>query len=250
MPTASGHNYTITSLQPGQQYQVTLTTSDSVTFLAFGDSGSGCGGFSGEACYVPASASGQISVTVMYTGMETDGADYTLGVKAVNNEGSLSAPKELALGSLPYSGTINANIYNYYAITGLTPGHSYYLSVPESGTSEQIYQDRFVHGFCCDFTASGTSVWVRVTGSSNGTFTLNLTDNGVPSTSYTAEGALGSEVELTLNTPHDGMTDTTASYYHIGGLVAGTEYRVGLHYNSSDNVGLLVYNQSGYGTAA
>lgn len=253
MPFSTGRYYKIRGLQPGYQYQFTLTTGDPLWLVEAGSLS--CWG--DTSCLLTAPASGEILFQVVFSGNDPDGARYTLNAQSVTHEGTLDAPQDLT-GLLPYSGTVKKNIYNYYVISGLTPGNSYTFT--DDGVSVRIYQDQFAgNGFSntdlysnqLPFTAASDTVWVRVDDSwEDATFTLTLTDNGLPDPIFSSEGAPETPIELSLDTLYLGQTDDTASYYHIGGLLPNKEYGIGLDLLSGNSVPLWVYNQSGYGTEA
>ncbi|MCW8965387.1 MAG: hypothetical protein OQK82_01675 [Candidatus Pacearchaeota archaeon] len=239
-----GEDYIIQGLQPGYQYEVTLTSSDPVVINSID---SIC--ILTSSCSVTAPEDGSVSLSVNFIA-ESNGANFTLDMELQTHEGTLDNPVDLT-GLMPYSSTVIQDIYNYYVITGLTPGNSYTIS--DDGVTVRIYQDQFVSdGFSNTdpFTAASDTVWIKVYDSwADDNFTLTLTDNGLPNPIYTAEGSTVSPIELTLDTLYDGQTDYTASYYHVSGLVPGKEYAIGLDKHAGDYpLTLLVYNEAGYTT--
>lgn len=245
MPLSSGQSYDIQGLQPGYQYQITLTTSDPVALTSIE---AFC--LLASSCLFTAPDDGSLAMAVNFTSADTNGANFTMDVAVMTHEGTLDNPLDLG-GQVTYSSTVKKSIKNYYLITGLTPGNSYTLS--DDNVSVMIYQDQFISsGFSntSAFTAASDRVWVKVWDSwGDDTFTLTLTDNGLPNPVYSAEGSTAAPIELVLDTLYDGQTDYTASYYHVSGLEPGKEYAVGLDKHAGDNpLTLLVYNEAGYTT--
>lgn len=249
--------YSVKGLTPGYQYLVTLKSSDPVSMMAWSpycwEDGAPTPVLNNGGCIITAPDDGTIdSLLVYYSGSDyaNPTGSYTINIQRVSHEGTAEAPMDLT-GKLPYAGTTKEEIYNYYVIHGLTPGNSYTIADNDSSTSTSVYQDQFITGFCCTFTAASDTIWVRLRNTSgDGTFSLTLTDNGLPDPVYTAEGAVGAEIQLTLDVIHSGQTDNTASYYHIAGLQPNKQYGIGLDKVSGETVSLHVYNQAGYITEA
>lgn len=267
-------SYKITGLTQGQEYTISLGLNDSASFTAyelsdFTSSISGC--IYADSCNVLPDANGNVYIKVYYstyTGSLT--TSYTISMSVLANfDGSPNTPVAIATSST-HTSTALVNLSGYYQFTGLTPGNYYQVTAATTaGTSVSlyVYQDQFSSLACssigsyywtgsdenCNFTAAGSSIWVRVKGVVEGDFTLSIIDNGLPPASftYTAEGDIGSEVELTLDQSSlNHSVDYDASYYHIAGLTSGQQYRVYLDWISGGNVDLFVYADSGYSNLA
>lgn len=260
-----GKYFKITDLSPGQDYKLNLTSTKPVqlnTYDYSDNTSRSCQ--SSDYCIVGANSAGEAYIEVeWYSIVGTDlSYSYSLSMSSTNFEGSISSPLNLT-ALVPYSNTIPADLSGYYYITGLTPGNRYSFSLvlPTSSDSDlYIYQNAFISQACasnlssngydeyCSFTAANDSVWIKIRANEGGFFDLTMTDNGL-ATSYSAKGAIGSEVELSLDATHYNQSvDYTASYYHIANLDQNTQYRSVLitEYYAVDNVDLYVYSDSTY----
>lgn len=261
--------YKITGLTQGQEYTLSLGIDDTARFTAyelsdFTSSLTGCS--STSSCTVTPDSNGNVYIKVSFFSYTSLTTNYTLNMTEVANfDGSPTTPVALASGST-ITNTAPVDLSGYYEITGLTAGNSHTVTATTAiGASVTIYvyQDQFTALACesigyyfstgsdesCMFTAAGSSIWVRVKGVVEGEFTLSITDNALPSlyNTYTAQGSIGSEVELTLDSYGMNLeTNYEASYYHIAGLTPGETYRAFLDWIEGGNVDLYVYTDSAY----
>jgi len=265
--------YKITDLTPGQAYVLSLTSSDSTSFSAyeFSDFTSVITACSSEtSCNLVPDADGNVYIKVNFFSTTSLTANYTLSLSVLSNfEGSPTTPVALdASTQLPYSKIAPADLNGYYQITGLTAGNEYRVTLQlaaDASASLFVYQDLYSSLACrsvrytsslgndasCFLTAANTSIWVRVEGVVEGEFTLGITDNGLPGRVYSSQGAIGNETEINLGeTLLNATVDYTASYYHIGNLIAGQQYRVYMEFIDTDNVDLYVYDDSAYSSIA
>jgi len=265
--------YKITGLTPGQAYALSLASSDSTSFSAYAFSDftsviTACS--SDTSCNLVPDADGNIYIKVNFFSTTSLTTNYTLSLSVLSNfEGSPTTPVALdANTQLPYSKIAPADLNGYYQITGLTAGNEYRVNLQlavDASASLFVYQDLYSSLACrsvrytsslgndasCFLTTANSSVWVRVEGVVEGEFTLGVTDNGQPGRVYSSQGAIGNELELTLGeTLLNATVDYTASFYHIGNLIAGQQYRVYMNFIDTDNVDLYVYDDSAYSSIA
>lgn len=258
-----GKYYKISGLVPGQDYKLTISSSDSIRINVYDYAdytSNSCKSLSG--CVIGANSDGEAFVEVeLYYPTETKTAySFTLGISDTNFEGSINSPVDVT-STMPYSNTMPADLSGYYRISGLTPGNRYSFSlVLPSGSDSDLfaYQDGFVSQACsstyttngsdelCSFTAASDSAWIKIRGNEGGAFELTMTDNGL-GRSYTSSGSIGGEVELTLSSASSSEVDYTASYYHISGLDSAKQYRTVVEPTwYDDNVDIYVYSDASY----
>ncbi|MEN8135307.1 MAG: hypothetical protein ABFS18_07190 [Thermodesulfobacteriota bacterium] len=262
---STGGFYKVNGLGAGQEYVVSLATSQSVTVTAFSNidfTGYGCSAWvsdmPGIACVATANSAGELYMLTSFTSVELSGATYSLDVVLAAHEGTQDSPIDIS-AQLPLSGDIPIGYNSYYEITNLTVGHSYTVNLTGiTGDSDlYLYQDAYLNTACssssfssttrsCTMTASGTSLHVKINADKDSTFTFDYTDNG-PAPVFTPEGNnSGGEIALTLAVVHSGEVDDTSSYYHISGLTPGEQYRTIAYNHVDDNVDLYVYTASDF----
>lgn len=260
----SGINYyTIQGLFPGEDYQLTMSTSSDIAFLGFQNTNYS----NGAHCWTlapngtdtcTANADGVLYVMVYTTADLLADSTFTLSVVAKFSDGNPTAAKNLT-GLTPYSATLPAiNYKSFFVIDGLTVGNSYTIhldSASDPSIDLYLYNDTFNTEICrktsylssaksCMFTASATSIWFTLKGS--GSYTVSSTDNGsVPAFSIEGSNTIPTMLAYTADgLLHSGEVDNTNSYYVITGLTASTEYRVRINNIVDDNVDLYVYGDS------
>ncbi|MDH4247453.1 MAG: hypothetical protein OEW39_06530, partial [Deltaproteobacteria bacterium] len=156
-------------------------------------------------------------------------------------EGSLRTPMSLALGKdLPRTATVNAYA-NFYAITGLTPGTTYTVTLSgltDPGIQLELFTNHWWNYECgtwvsattksCAPTPVDTTLWVKVIGwttEGGGSYTLDIKVS--PS-----EGSSANPLSLAFGTaalPHQGKVGASGiSYYSITGLAPNSPYTVSL----------------------
>ncbi|MDH5753423.1 MAG: hypothetical protein OEZ59_13515, partial [Deltaproteobacteria bacterium] len=254
--------YKIVGLNPGITYRISISSTatfdtyfDSLSVLVYQNpdwSGLECT-FSFNSywsvtspCPAVSNSEGELYVELT----STVSGKFTLNVEAIVGEGSAAAPIDLT-GITPYDTDILDYATSFYKIGGLTPGDSYTVST--SAHSMTMYNDSFTTAICslsssCTFTATDNTIWFTVMGAYDDTlFTISFAGNGTPA-AIPAEGAIGSEQEITLDTLYSGSVNTSASYYHVSGLTAGSRYRITLSNIFDDNVDLYVFQDATYGS--
>lgn len=255
--------YKIQGLFPGEDYQLTMSTSSEIAFVGFQNTNYANGAHCAtiypngtDTC--TANADGILYVMAYATAELLVDSAFSISMVSKISEGSPTAPKNLT-GLTPHFATLPANNYkSFFVIDGLTVGNSYTINLGSGSDTSMdlyLYSDTFNTEICrstsylssaksCMFTASATSIWFTLKGT--GSYTVSNTDNGsVPAFStegtntiptmlaYTADGLL-----------HSGEVDTTNSYYVITGLAPSADYRVRINNIVDDNVDLYVYGDS------
>ncbi|MDH4199406.1 MAG: PPC domain-containing protein [Spirochaetia bacterium] len=263
--------YAVSGLTSGHNYTINLTAlTDNVDLLVFPNSnftGTGCAsaqsGLTNESCSMTINAT---SVYIKVIGASTTaGAGFILamvdnttgggGGGGYVNQGTSVAPTPIAFTGSPFtfSGTVLNGTGSYYALSGLTVGHSYTFTI--SGTPgspyAMYYKDSgfvtylggLVAGFTYDYAVNST-MGIFVGGTSTG-LTITVTDNGRKIDGY------GSANPMTLafgtaDFPHSGVvTSTWSSFYKVTGLTVGHNYSVNVT-GMTDNVELDVYNEPAF----
>jgi len=265
--------YKITDLTPGQAYALSLASSDATSFTAYAFSDftsviTACS--SATSCNLVPDANGNVYIKVNFFSTTSITTNFTLSLSVLSNfEGSPTNPVTLdANTQLPYSKIAPVDLNGYYQITGLVAGNAYRVNLQlaaDASASLFVYQDLYSSLACrsvrytsslgndagCFLTAANTSIWVRVEGVVEGEFSLSITDNGLPGRVFSSQGAIGNAFELSLGeTQLNATVDYNASYYHIGDLIAGQQYRVYMNFIETDNVDLYVYDDSVFSSIA
>jgi len=264
--------YGITGLTAGNVYSVTLTAQSDMMGLAVYKnmvngilSGYGCGStVSGNIItYSCSFITSGTNAYVLITDFTASGGTFT--ITAADNgpppvsEGTWATPVAIPLANMPYStGSVGPNGSSYYAITGLTVGVRYSLSLYNisedlrvTAYNETIFTGQgcsagvAVYGAFCDFIASTPVVYVKVDDLSavGSIFGMDLSFVLVATPGTYQQGSTTQRYDIPFaNLPFaNGSVDNAfGSEYTLSGLTVGNQYTLSLS-SITANVDLAVY---------